>query len=102
MLQADVAYGGNFYAIIGPQENIKDLNNIVIGEIQRLSPIVCDLMNENYEFQHPETPEIMGLSHVMWTGRPLDPLSTARNVVFYGYKAIERSSYRKGTSARMV
>jgi 4-hydroxyproline epimerase len=101
-LQADVAYGGNFYAIIDPQENFKDMADLGSQEIQRLSPIVRDLMNDSYEFQHPETPEIMGLSHVMWTGRPLDPASTARNAVFYGEKAIDRSPCGTGTSARMA
>ena len=101
-LQADVAYGGNFYAIIDPQKNFKDMADLGSQEIQRLSPIVRDLMNDSYEFQHPETPEIMGLSHVMWTGRPLDPASTARNAVFYGEKAIDRSPCGTGTSARMA
>jgi 4-hydroxyproline epimerase len=101
-LQADVAYGGNFYAIIDSQENFKDMADLGPREIQRLSPIVRDLMNDNYEFQHPETPEIMGLSHVMWTGKPLDPGSTARNAVFYGDKAIDRSPCGTGTSARMA
>lgn len=101
-LYIDVAYGGNFYAIVDPQENFKDMADLSSGTIQRLSPIVRDLMNESYEFQHPETPKIMGLSHVMWTGRPLDPGSTARNAVFYGDKAIDRSPCGTGTSARMA
>ncbi|HNE30427.1 MAG TPA: proline racemase family protein, partial [Saprospiraceae bacterium] len=37
-----------------------------------------------------------------WTGRPIDPTSTARNAVFYGDKAIDRSPCGTGTSARMA
>jgi 4-hydroxyproline epimerase len=102
LLRADVAYGGNFYAIIEPQKNFTDLADLGPSEIQRLSPIVRDLMNDAYEFQHPETPEIKGLSHLMWTGKPLDKSSTARNAVFYGDKAIDRSPCGTGTSARMA
>ena len=102
LLRADVAYGGNFYAIIEPQENFTDLADLGPSEIQRLSPIVRDLMNDAYEFHHPETPEIKGLSHLMWTGKPLDKSSTARNAVFYGDKAIDRSPCGTGTSARMA
>jgi len=46
--------------------------------------------------------EDKGLSHVLWTGKPLDPNSTARNAVFYGDKAIDRSPCGTGTSARMA
>jgi 4-hydroxyproline epimerase len=59
-------------------------------------------MNETYEFVHPEHSQIRGLSHVMWTGKTLDPTSTARNAVFYGDKAIDRSPCGTGTSARMA
>jgi 4-hydroxyproline epimerase len=46
LLRADVAYGGNFYAIIEPQKNFTDLADLGPSEIQRLSPIVRDLMND--------------------------------------------------------
>jgi len=38
----------------------------------------------------------------MWTGRPKSPEGTARNAVFYGDKAIDRSPCGTGTSARMA
>ena len=38
----------------------------------------------------------------MWTGAVLDPTSTARNAVFYGDKAIDRSPCGTGTSARLA
>src|SRR5690606_22187424 len=53
-------------------------------------------------FIHPGDKNIQGLSHIQWTGRPLDPASTARNAVFYGDKAIDRSPCGTGTSARMA
>ena len=61
-LVMDVAYGGNFYAIIERQENFYDLADLTPGDIQRLSPLVRQLMNEAYTFVHPENPEIQGLS----------------------------------------
>lgn len=98
----DVAYGGNFYAIIEAQENFSDMNELSPGDIQRLSPVVRSLMNEKYDFVHPEHPEIKGLSHVMWTGTPTVEGADARNAVFYGDKAIDRSPCGTGTSARMA
>ncbi|TJW87257.1 MAG: hydroxyproline-2-epimerase, partial [Mesorhizobium sp.] len=42
------------------------------------------------------------LSHILWTGAPTDDQSDARNAVFYGDKAIDRSPCGTGTSARMA
>ena len=38
----------------------------------------------------------------MWTGDTISPEATARNAVFYGDKAIDRSPCGTGTSARMA
>ena len=90
-LAADVAYGGNYYAIIDPQANFKSLDELTAGDILRLSPIIRQRMNETYSFVHPENKTINGLSHVQWTGVPKNPKANARNAVFYGDKAIDRS-----------
>jgi 4-hydroxyproline epimerase len=101
-LRVDVAYGGNFYCIVDPQENFTDLADVGVGDLLRWSPALRSAMNERYSFVHPEKPEINGLSHIMWTGRPTQPGATARNAVFYGDKAIDRSPCGTGTSARMA
>ena len=101
-LSFDVAYGGNFYAIIEPQERFRDMADLGAAEIQLLSPIVRRLANDKYSFQHPEYETIRGLRHVMWTGAPTVPEADARNAVFYGEKAIDRSPCGTGTSARMA
>jgi 4-hydroxyproline epimerase len=101
-IRFDVAYGGNFYAIIEPQENFAGMHTLRPTDIQRLSPILRQKANEKYQFVHPEKPEIRGLSHVMWTGEPTVAGASARNAVFYGDKAIDRSPCGTGTSARMA
>jgi 4-hydroxyproline epimerase len=101
-LSVDVAYGGNFYAIVEPQQNYPGLELFRPSQVLALSPIVRRVFGSGFRFVHPEKPEIEGLSHVMWTGKPLQPGSTARNVVFYGDKAIDRSPCGTGTSARMA
>lgn len=101
-LSMDVAYGGNFYAIVEPQENFRDMSDLTPGDIQRLSPVIRTLMNNKYDFVHPENSAIQGLSHVMWTGKPINRGAHARNAVFYGDKAIDRSPCGTGTSARMA
>ncbi len=101
-LTVDVAYGGNFYAIIEPQEHYPGLDSISVLDILRWSPVIRERLNAAYRFVHPEDPRIAGLSHVMWTGPPHHPEAHARNAVFYGMKAIDRSPCGTGTSARMA
>ena len=98
----DVAYGGNFYAIVEKQKNYSDLADHSAGDLIAWSPVVRQRLNEKYEFVHPENPGINRLSHMLWTGAPRDPQAHARNAVFYGDKAIDRSPCGTGTSARMA
>lgn len=101
-LTVDVSYGGNFYAIVEPQRHYRDLSDLSAAKILQLSPLLRARLNERYEFIHPEDDRINGLRHIMWAGKPLKPDSTARNAVFYGDQAIDRSPCGTGTSARMA
>ncbi len=101
-LTVDVAYGGNFYAIVDPQENFKGLENYTADQLISWSRTCRKLMNEQYTFIHPEDSNINGLSHFLWAGATISPEATARNAVFYGDKAIDRSPCGTGTSARMA
>lgn len=101
-LTLDVAYGGNFYAIVDPQPNFPGIEHFTAADLIRWSPVIRQRLNEKYAFQHPENPSIRGLSHLLWTGKPIAPEAHARNAVFYGDKAIDRSPCGTGTSARMA
>ena len=98
----DVAYGGNFYAIVEPQKNFRDIADHSAGELIGWSRTLRAALNAKHEFVHPEHREIQGLSHVLWTGAATQPAAHARNAVFYGEKAIDRSPCGTGTSARMA
>jgi len=102
MIKIDVAYGGNFYAIVDPQDNYKGLDAYTAGDLIRWSPILRERLNVAHEFIHPEDSNISGLSHLLWTGDVMDQNADARNAVFYGEKAIDRSPCGTGTSARMA
>ncbi len=101
-LKMDVAYGGNFYAIVEPQEIYKDLSELSASDILRISPLLRERLNEKYSFRHPLDERISGMSHLLWTGKPLQAGSRSRNAVFYGEQAIDRSPCGTGTSSRMA
>ncbi len=101
-LTVDVAYGGNFYAIVDVQENFPGLEHFSADQLVSWSRVLRKQLNEKYSFVHPENDTIRGLSHLLWTGKTIQESSTARNAVFYGDKAIDRSPCGTGTSARMA
>lgn len=98
----DVAYGGNFYAIVEVQKNFRGLEHYTADKLIAWARELRKNINAKYEFVHPDDPTISGCSHILWTGAVLDKTSTARNAVFYGDKAIDRSPCGTGTSARMA
>lgn len=101
-LNIDIAYGGNFYAIVDVQKNFKGLENYAADKLIAWARILRENINKEFEFIHPDNPSINGCSHILWTGAVMDKNSTARNAVFYGDKAIDRSPCGTGTSARMA
>ena len=100
----DVAYGGNYYAIVDPQKNFSGIQDFTAGKIVQYSQEVRKSINKKYPdlFIHPENDTIRDVSHMLWTGDPIDPSSSGRNAVFYGDKAIDRSPCGTGTSARIA
>jgi 4-hydroxyproline epimerase len=101
-LHVDVAYGGNFYAIVEPQPQFSDVAVVQPSDLLRWSPRLRTAFNARHGIAHPEYSAIDRLTHVLWTGKALTPRGSARNAVFYGDKAIDRSPCGTGTSARMA
>ncbi|MBD1262527.1 4-hydroxyproline epimerase [Maribacter polysiphoniae] len=100
----DVSYGGNFYAIVDAQKNFQGIQDYTAAKLIQFSQEIRDKINAKYpdRFVHPDDPTINGVSHILWAGKTLSPKATARNAVFYGDKAIDRSPCGTGTSARMA
>ena len=101
-LKFDVAYGGNFYTIIEPQEIYRDLDQLTAADILRLSPLLRQRINALYSFPHPDDDRLSQMNHILWAGKPLKADSDARNAVFYGDAAIDRSPCGTGTASRMA
>jgi 4-hydroxyproline epimerase len=100
----DVSYGGNYYAIVDPQKNFKGIQDFTASKLIQYSQEIRDKINTKYpnKFIHPEDATIRDVSHLLWTGQTISTEATARNAVFYGDNAIDRSPCGTGTSARMA
>ncbi len=101
-LTLDIAYGGNFYAIIEPQGAYTGLDDLGAARILQLSPIIRQIVRAQIEPVHPLDSSIRGVSHVLWADKPKTTGAHGRNAVFYGDKAIDRSPCGTGTSARLA
>lgn len=104
ILHFDVAYGGNYYAIVDPQKNFTGVQDFTASQIIQMSQVVRERINKKYSnaFIHPENETIRDVTHMLWTGDTINPASDGRNAVFYGDKAIDRSPCGTGTSARLA
>ncbi|HZF96124.1 MAG TPA: 4-hydroxyproline epimerase [Allosphingosinicella sp.] len=101
-LTVDVAYGGNFYAIVEPQGAYTGLDDLGAARIVELSRTIRALVRKKYEPVHPLDDTIRGVSHVLWADAPKGEGADGRNAVFYGERAIDRSPCGTGTSARLA
>lgn len=101
-LRLDVAYGGNFYAIlpadlVGLSIEPRNADNLILAGIQ-----VWKAVNEQLQAVHPTNPAIRGISYVQFSGPAKSPEAHAMNVVTSPPWNMDRSPCGTGTSARMA
>lgn len=101
-LTLDVAYGGNYYAIVEPQGAYTGLDDLGAARIIELSRTIRAMIQDIYEPVHPLEPSIRGVTHLLWADKPRGDGADGRNAVFYGERAIDRSPCGTGTSARLA
>ncbi|MDS9469839.1 4-hydroxyproline epimerase [Paracoccus sp. MBLB3053] len=98
----DIAYGGNFYAVVEPQPNWPGLEGMGAAEIVGHSRALRAALAGICDPVHPQDDRIRGVHHVVWCDGPDGADCDGRDAVFYGDKAIDRSPGGTGTSARMA
>ena len=100
-VRCDLAYGGNFYAIVDAEQLGLRLDKAESRRLLDAGLAVMAAVDEQCRPQHPEHPEIGGCRHVQVVG----PDSTARHsrhamVIHPGW--FDRSPCGTGTAARMA
>tara|TARA_B100001564_G_scaffold37718_1_gene27321 strand:+ start:404 stop:1414 length:1011 start_codon:yes stop_codon:yes gene_type:complete len=101
-LKVDVAYGGNFYAIVDIQSNFKGIEYYSASDLISFGRDLRNKINNLQNFVHPLDENIKMCSHVLWSGKSSHDKLCSSNAVFYGEKAIDRSPCGTGTSARLA
>ncbi|WP_245455630.1 4-hydroxyproline epimerase [Mesorhizobium sp. M4B.F.Ca.ET.058.02.1.1] len=101
-LVVDIAYGGNFYAVVEPQESWRGIDGLSASDIVGLSRSLREALEPVCDPVHPDDERIRGVHHAIWCDKPSTRNADGRGAVFYGDKAIDRSPGGTGTSARMA
>jgi len=98
----DIAYGGNFYALVEAEKLGLVISPERAGELIRAGIAVRDAVNAQLDVRHPEKPFITGVTHVEFFGPPTHPQAQAKNAVIIPPGSIDRSPCGTGTSAKVA
>jgi proline racemase len=98
----DVAWGGNFYAILPAARVGLEIHPRMTGEIVARATKIRDAVNEQISVIHPDNPRIKVCTHVRFTAPSDDEEVSVKETVFFGTEGIDRSPCGTGTSAEMA
>ncbi|SFI65760.1 proline racemase [Streptosporangium canum] len=100
-IRYDLAYGGNFYAIVDLDDYGLPFDRKAKNEIVAAGLATMDAINTADEPVHPEDPRIRGVGHVHFTAPGSDARHSRHAMAIYpGW--FDRSPCGTGTSARMA
>ncbi len=100
-LRMDIAWGGNFYAILPAESAGVELVPTQHDQIVHTGLTIMRAATEQLSFRHPVDPSIDECRHVIFTAPGTEPYS-ARGAVAIHPGWIDRSPCGTGTSARMA
>ncbi len=101
-VSGDIAYGGNFYAIVDARPFGLPLLPSRAEEIVDKAVRIRHAVNAAVRVIHPESPFIQGVTHVEFYTDPADPSAHVRNTVVVPPGGIDRSPCGTGTSAKLA
>lgn len=101
-VKLDIAYGGNFYAIVPAGSAGLVIEPRRAKEIVHKATLIREAIYEQVEVIHPTIPTIKFCTHVRFISPSPTPGVTTRNAVLYSAEAIDRSPCGTGTSAEMA
>lgn len=97
----DVSYGGSFFALVDEEEVGVKIDPSNLPRLKYLAERFEHLINEKYDFVHPELPHIKTVDLVEFYGKSTSENADAKNVVIFG-GAFDRSPCGTGTSAKLA
>jgi len=102
-LKMDIAFGGDLFFAYLPAASVGlELKPEWRGEIISTGMKIWDTVSQQLQPQHPEKPQLKGLTGVMFTGDATNPKATQKNALVASPGLMDRSPCGTGTSGRMA
>jgi len=101
-VKMDIAWGGNFYAILAADSVGLDVKPELNNELIECGRKIRQAVAKKVEVVHPENPKINICSHVRFLATSSRVEVTTKNAVIYGPGQIDRSPCGTGTSAELA
>jgi proline racemase len=102
MVTVDIAFGGNFFALVSAQELGVSVEPVESQRIVDLGLRIREAVNAQFKVRHPLQPHINRVELTEITAPATHPEATFKNVVVFGSGQIDRSPCGTGTCARMA
>jgi proline racemase len=101
-VKLDIAYGGNFYAILEADSVGLDVKTENANEIILMGTKIWQTVNEQVEIHHPQEPQIDCINYVEFCAPASHPKATLKNAVVVPPAGMDRSPCGTGTCAKMA
>lgn len=101
-IRVDVAFGGEFYAIVDAEAVGLSLDAAHLPELRRAGADIIRAVEAVQEFAHPLDSNVRGIDGTIFTGPPRDDGADLRNVTVFADGEIDRSPCGTGTAAVMA
>ncbi len=102
MVQLDVSYGGNFYAIMDAAQFDLDLAPDTVDRAVGIAAAAHRAVNSELEVQHPALPSIRGVTHVQLFNEPVEDGGPTKVMVIMPHGLVDRSPCGTGTTAKVA
>jgi proline racemase len=101
-LRADVAFGGEFYAIVDAEAAGLPVDGAHLAELRRAGQEIVRSVSEAGPAVHPADGELQGIAGTIFTGPPQAEGADLRAVTVFAGGAVDRSASGTGTAAVMA
>lgn len=101
-INVDIAFGGNYFAIVNARDAGLELTTANIGRFVNCGMGILQDINSRLSLKHPWTNRPMEVALVEFTGPPAGEHANARNLVVFGRGQFDRSPCGTGTCAKMA
>jgi proline racemase/trans-L-3-hydroxyproline dehydratase len=99
MVPVDIAYGGEFYALVDSEAAGVVLEPNRLEELRRIGRGVCEAVNRTITVAHPLDPEVTAVAGVVFTGPARDEGAHLRTVLVSAGGAVDPSPGSSATPA---